>query len=885
MIWTQNILRLILPLALAMAAPFAIANEDSCLAIAAKIMSPKGVADDVAEKDLATAVINASRGDLMPVITDQSDLLANAARADIDKRSRALVRMLDRAPGDKELRTFDTVIVGGGPQSAAAASNLDGTRTLVINDREDMGVFSRFGDMFYINSGEFPGKRSPNKLPGARVQVEDLANRSYPSGRVIGNTTEVNLAMSDADFLLGETVSSVTKAPSGSPAKWAIQTSKGRTFYADNVITATGLGARKFPVNDSATLALVEKEYQSGQPRIRFIDDFMGDNQKIAHTGENPINNYSGKRVAFIGKGDGGAIGAESVLGHGPPAGYAYQAEKIEAKSLPKVVHWFGQDAKSGAQYKKQTWERYWDLADEIDSGKINPIPNKVQRIVEIKEGKDKGAFQVFYGPGEKDFEIADEVVFAAGYDNTTAPKVLSGVTADGKTDSLKLEMVRGLPDSNQFKDEVNVAKQVMIDGKPQSLYVAGPATGGLNTPLEAGGINSPRIEVMGTRTAELARQIRKNIDKPRKCLTCNDIKSVEIRPSVSTAENKHTFQPQIKPLRVTSETERNTRIQFRLMNALRETSLPKNAGFDLEIVADPATKAVTLKSMSLSPTELKKVETLLASDKELLSLIASQPHTKVDRGISIYHRETVGAVELDNMYFFNPAKLEPAPFGPSELSNQVRAVEVGAPKGQEMFAAAMNTGEIDPSILHSYKPQEFTTTCGIASSCIILNSIEKETNGAKSFHQEAVIKGNEAIKPEAVVKYQVGKDPGFELGQLPSVLSKQGVRAKAVYADKTVGDGVTELRSAIRKSLDTGNPKRQRVILNFHGMTLGSRTGGHFSPPAAYDKATDSVLVMDTAAHKNEPFWIPVNDLYYSMTKLDSGSGKPRGYILVDPK
>lgn len=360
----------------------------------------------------------------------------------------------------------------------------------------------------------------------------------------------------------------------------------------------------------------------------------------------------------------------------------------------------------------------------------------------------------------------------------------------------------------------------------------------------------------------------------------------VAIKPHSSGAESTHTFQPNLKPTQVTSEVERDSRIQLRLTNALNKTKLPKDVGFDLEIAADPATKAVTLKSTSLSAADLKKIEALLEGDEELTSLIASQPHTKVDRGISLYHKGNSSPSDaLDNMYFFNPSKLEPAPFGVSEFSKEVRAVEVGAPKGQEMFANAMKTGEIDQATLNSYKPQEFTTTCGIASSCIVLNAIDQEKNGGKHYRQEVVIKSTDTVKPEAVVKYQVGNDPGFELGQLPVILSKQGVHAKAVYADKSVADGVIELRKAIRESVNTGDPNRKRVILNFHGMTLGSRTGGHFSPPAAYDKATDSVLVMDTAAHKNNPFWIPVTDLYHSMTKVDSGSGKPRGYILVDPK
>lgn len=56
--------------------------------------------------------------------------------------------------------------------------------------------------------------------------------------------------------------------------------------------------------------------------------------------------------------------------------------------------------------------------------------------------------------------------------------------------------------------------------------------------------------------------------------------------------------------------------------------------------------------------------------------------------------------------------------------------------------------------------------------------------------------------------------------------------------------------------------------------------SGGHYSPIAAYDEKSDSVLILDTWAAANTWIWVKLEDLYKSMNTLDGKNY--RGYLIV---
>jgi hypothetical protein len=243
--------------------------ERSCLLLATSILAPNTISPEVKTDELVQNIIAAAHTPTS-LGTDPSSLLAEAARMDIKRRSQVFTSMLANRKSDQEIRRFNTIIAGAGPTGAVLSANLDGTRTMVVNSDEFMGTFSRFGDTFYVNSPERPGQPSPNLMTinqRASVQVPDVASRTFNSARVFGNVTEINLAMSQADFLLNDTI---TKAVYRRDGLFDVTTLSGKTFVTDVIVAGTGLGASKFPFRDESTLKLIGEEYAAGLPKIRF---------------------------------------------------------------------------------------------------------------------------------------------------------------------------------------------------------------------------------------------------------------------------------------------------------------------------------------------------------------------------------------------------------------------------------------------------------------------------------------------------------------------------------------------------------------------------------------------------------------------------------------
>ena len=71
-------------------------------------------------------------------------------------------------------------------------------------------------------------------------------------------------------------------------------------------------------------------------------------------------------------------------------------------------------------------------------------------------------------------------------------------------------------------------------------------------------------------------------------------------------------------------------------------------------------------------------------------------------------------------------------------------------------------------------------------------------------------------------------------------------------------------------------------LLGNYQREVLGQGRVEHISPIGAYNSESDSVLIMDTAAHKWPHTWVPVDELFAAMDTIDGASGQSRGYLLV---
>jgi hypothetical protein len=118
--------------------------------------------------------------------------------------------------------------------------------------------------------------------------------------------------------------------------------------------------------------------------------------------------------------------------------------------------------------------------------------------------------------------------------------------------------------------------------------------------------------------------------------------------------------------------------------------------------------------------------------------------------------------------------------------------------------------------------------------------------------------------------------DPGIQLRQLHDMLVALGLRSEIhVVADDTADD---EVRAALVGNLARGD---DYVIVNYHRQKLDQEGGGHMSPVAAYDEASDSFLVLDVNPNRGKAWaWVPARRLIGAMRTHDTIEN--RGYLLV---
>jgi hypothetical protein len=64
--------------------------------------------------------------------------------------------------------------------------------------------------------------------------------------------------------------------------------------------------------------------------------------------------------------------------------------------------------------------------------------------------------------------------------------------------------------------------------------------------------------------------------------------------------------------------------------------------------------------------------------------------------------------------------------------------------------------------------------------------------------------------------------------------------------------------------------------------VEIGETGGGHGSPLAAFDAASDSALLLDVARYKYPAVWVPVAQLYAGAQAVDSVSRLSRGLVIV---
>ncbi|CAE6722146.1 phytochelatin synthase family protein [Paraburkholderia haematera] len=198
-------------------------------------------------------------------------------------------------------------------------------------------------------------------------------------------------------------------------------------------------------------------------------------------------------------------------------------------------------------------------------------------------------------------------------------------------------------------------------------------------------------------------------------------------------------------------------------------------------------------------------------------------------------------------------------------------------PAGQKRLMTTADNQSYWP-LSEYFETQRNEAYCSVATSVMVLNALgirRPESTLYPDFPYFSQEDFFRSVNPQVATAAGVSKE-GMTLDQLSAALSVFPVEVRAFHAGDLTLD---QFRDLIR---DTTGQSNRFALLNFRRMEIGETGGGHWSPLAAYDAASDSALLLDVARYKYPAVWVPVTQLYAGALAADSVSGLSRGIVIV---
>lgn len=207
--------------------------------------------------------------------------------------------------------------------------------------------------------------------------------------------------------------------------------------------------------------------------------------------------------------------------------------------------------------------------------------------------------------------------------------------------------------------------------------------------------------------------------------------------------------------------------------------------------------------------------------------------------------------------------------------------------------------------LANHFESQENKVFCGVASSVIVLNTLRlknadfdlpkdnilltKEERRYlpqgfdpiyKRYTQRSLLNSNTKSRMEVFgkpvnINGKTVSDYGLQLWQLAALLKSYGLDITSRVVNDSLKDD--DIRKELIENLENSG---DYVLVNYSRKSLGQEGGGHISPLAAYDKKSDSFLVLDVSPNTARWVWVVAKDLFAAMRTFDTIEN--RGYLLV---
>lgn len=206
--------------------------------------------------------------------------------------------------------------------------------------------------------------------------------------------------------------------------------------------------------------------------------------------------------------------------------------------------------------------------------------------------------------------------------------------------------------------------------------------------------------------------------------------------------------------------------------------------------------------------------------------------------------------------------------------------------------------------LVNFYQPQSNPFYCSVATGVILLNATHKNSEipsqkenqakrpkavggGISEFHSYSQLSflndQTDKIKRREVIQLKAPKhdevyDAGMSLTDFNKILTQvYNFKTEVNRVEKNDETSQQKFRQDLKKYLADD---KNFVVVNFDGKIVGNGTRGHFSPLAAFNAETDSVLVLDVALHKTTWYWVDLAKLFEAMNTKDEDTY--RGYLVI---
>mmetsp|Transcript_22625 Transcript_22625/g.72809 ORF Transcript_22625/g.72809 Transcript_22625/m.72809 type:complete len:247 (-) Transcript_22625:44-784(-) len=212
-----------------------------------------------------------------------------------------------------------------------------------------------------------------------------------------------------------------------------------------------------------------------------------------------------------------------------------------------------------------------------------------------------------------------------------------------------------------------------------------------------------------------------------------------------------------------------------------------------------------------------------------------------------------------------------------TSLPAPVGAIELNSTEGFEILLRSSTRSYREVSI--HLATQQTESLCAIASAVAVMNAMKIPAPVDPTYSPYAYWTQDLVTTDPCVTKIH---DPnhGSTRDQVATMLGT----CYPIAVQNVGAPPLDELRDLLTTAL-AEDRQQTHVLVNFERTDLDSEAGGgHFSPVVAIDTDDDLVLMLDVARYKYPPMWFKLEDLWKATLRLDSSSGEPRGFLIVQP-